>query len=89
MMRPQGILCLCDFLLNTDSRNLDRYARYESVLGPYGVFQLEDGGIVRHHAREWIDHLAAPFEALSIQEQTVRTMHGHTSGAILFIGKKP
>ena len=54
VMKPQGILYVNDFLLNTDERNLSRYEKYKDVYGIYGVFELPEGAVCRHHDITWI-----------------------------------
>ena len=40
ILKPQGILYVNDFLLNTDERNLTRYAKYKET---YGIYSLISG----------------------------------------------
>ena len=87
VLRPEGILCLCDFLLNEDERNVERYEKYRHIHGTYGIFELDDGAVLRHHSREWIDSLTTPFQRLYFEEETVITMNGHKSRGVVFIGK--
>ncbi len=49
VLKPGGILYVNDFLLNTDERNLARYAKFEKVYGNYGVFALPEGAVCHHH----------------------------------------
>jgi len=44
-LKPQGILYVNDFLLNTDERNLSRYEKFKNVYGTYGVFELPEGAV--------------------------------------------
>jgi ubiquinone/menaquinone biosynthesis C-methylase UbiE len=53
VLRPEGILYISDLLINTDLRNLERYERDADQFGVYGVFELPEGVIVRHHREEW------------------------------------
>lgn len=48
VLKPQGILYVNDFLLNTDESNLLRYEKYKEAYGVYGVFELPDGEVCRH-----------------------------------------
>jgi SAM-dependent methyltransferase len=88
VLKGGGILYVSDLLINSDARNRKRYERFESRHGLYGVFRLEEGVTLRHHTREHLDRLAAPFKTISVQEFQVETMNGHQSRAIRMILQK-
>jgi SAM-dependent methyltransferase len=88
VLRPGGLLYVSDLYLNSDARNVARYDRYENQFGVRGVFQLEDGGIMRHHDEHWIRGLFAAFERLNHEEFTVRTMNNNSSRAFQYFGRK-
>jgi SAM-dependent methyltransferase len=88
VLRPGGHLYVSDLYLNSDARNVARYDRFENQLGVRGVFQLEDGGIMRHHDEHWIRGLFAAFERLYHEEFTVRTMNNNSSRAFQYFGRK-
>lgn len=69
LLNPNGYIYIKDFLLNNDKRNKERYdvffddyynsnrkAIFNGLLPAiqYGVFELEDGAILRHHEKEYI-----------------------------------
>lgn len=85
VLKRGGILYLSDLLINDDERNRERYERFEARHGSYGVFELEEGVTLRHHTREHLERLAAPFRTISRQEFLVETMNGHESRAIRMI----
>lgn len=87
VLKPQGILYVNDFLLNTDERNLLRYEKFRDVYGTYGVFELPEGAVCRHHEESWIRTLLQDFEELEYRRLTFTTMNGHTSNGFYFIGK--
>lgn len=87
VMKPQGILYVNDFLLNTDERNLSRYEKYKEAYGVYGVFELPEGAVCRHHDKTWIKQLLSDFEELEYEDLTFTTMNGHKSNGFYFIGK--
>ena len=62
VLRPGGVLYVNDFLLNRDKRNLDRYKLGQNKHGIYGIFNLPDGGIMRHHDRNHMEALFFDFE---------------------------
>lgn len=88
LLKNGGVLYLTDFLLNSDERNLTRYAKYEFKYGIYGVFETEDGAILRHQDKQNLISLLADFEIESIKEMTVPTMNGNKSNSIAIIAKK-
>lgn len=87
VLRPGGILCISDLLINSDARNLDRYARDAEKFGVYGVFELPEGAVVRHHSEEWIEDLTGAFEPLAFEPFTVTTMNGNASSAFQYLGR--
>jgi SAM-dependent methyltransferase len=87
VLRPGGLLYISDLLLNSDSRNLERYARYASEYGTYGIFELPEGVVLRHHRKEWIEELTASFTRLEFQPFEATTMNGHTSAAFQLLGR--
>ncbi|MDD9150850.1 methyltransferase domain-containing protein [Sporolactobacillus sp. CQH2019] len=51
VLKPNGIIYINDFLLNDDERILTRYKKYKDKYKTYGVFELPEGAILRHHNR--------------------------------------
>ncbi|MDQ6651299.1 MAG: methyltransferase domain-containing protein [Acidobacteriota bacterium] len=88
VLRPGGLLYVSDLLVNDDKRNRERYERYAAMYGCYGVFELPEGVVVRHHRREWIEEITRPFEQLEYQLFDVTTMNGNVSAAIQYLGRK-
>jgi hypothetical protein len=60
----------------------------ESKYGLYGVFDVEEGVTVRHHAPEWIETPTAAYKSLSLEEISVHTMNGHPATAFQWFGRK-
>jgi SAM-dependent methyltransferase len=85
VLKDGGLLYVSDLLINSDARNRKRYERFEPRHGLYGVFELEEGVTLRHHTREHLERLAAPFKTISVQEFQVETMNGHESRAIRMV----
>ncbi len=88
VLRPGGVLYVGDLWLQNDARNLERYARFEEQYGVYGVFELPEGVVVRHHDRRWIDQLLSDFDRLALDELDVITMNGHRSAAFQWFGRR-
>ena len=89
VLRPGGLLYVSDLLVNDDPRNRERYARHVEAYGCYGVFELPEGVVVRHHRKEWIDDLTSSFERLEYAVFDVRTMNDNMSSAFQYLGRKP
>lgn len=88
VLHPGGLLYLSDLLLNKDARNRERYERFAQVYGAFGVFELPEGVVVRHHPREWIAELTASFTQLEYEPFSVMTMNGNASAAFQYLGRK-
>jgi SAM-dependent methyltransferase len=89
VLRPNGLLYISDLLLNDDERNRLRYEQYAETAGCYGVFELPEGVVVRHHRREWIEELTKAFRPLEHERFTVTTMNGNASAAFQYLARKP
>ena len=88
VLKPGGILYINDFLLNTDERNISRYEKYAKGRGTYGVFELSEGAILRHHEVNYIHELTKAFEEKRFEQLTFTTMNGHRSNGFYYIGAK-
>jgi SAM-dependent methyltransferase len=87
VLRPGGLLYISDLLVNYDERNRERYERDAEKYGCYGVFELPEGVVVRHHSREWIEEITHSFRQLEYDDFTVTTMNGNASAAFQFLGR--
>lgn len=87
VLRPGGLIYLSDLLVNDDARNRERYERDAAKFNCYGVFELPEGVVVRHHQKEWIEEIVSPFEQLAHQAFTVTTMNGNASAAFQYLGR--
>lgn len=81
-----GLLYISDLWLQTDERNLSRYARDEQKYGIYGVFDLPEGVTVRHHDPKWIETLTSDFTTVALDELEVVTMNGNPAKAFQWFG---
>ena len=88
VLRPGGLLYISDLLVSNDLRNRERYDRYAEKYKCYGVFELPEGVVVRHHRREWIEEVTRPFHRLEYKPFTVTTMNGNQSSAFQYLGRK-
>ncbi|HEX6717704.1 MAG TPA: class I SAM-dependent methyltransferase [Pyrinomonadaceae bacterium] len=89
VLKRGGLLYISDLWLQTDERNLTRYARDEQKYGIYGVFDLPEGVTVRHHDPKWIETLTRDFEMVALDEVEVVTMNGNPAKAFQWFGLKP
>jgi SAM-dependent methyltransferase len=86
VLKPRGLLYISDLLLQSDERNLTRYARDERKYGIYGVFDLPEGVTVRHHHPQWIESLTSDFEMVALDHIEVVTMNGNPANAFQWFG---
>lgn len=89
VLHSGGIVYISDLLINEDQRNRERYQQYAASHGCYGVFELPEGVVVRHHQREWIVEITRPFKRLQHEPFNVTTMNGNISAAFQYLGRKP
>lgn len=87
VLKPGGILYVNDFLLNADERNLTRYSKYAEKYGVYGVFELPEGALLRHHDKQWLEELFQPFKKKSYEQLIFTTMNGNKSNGFFYIGQ--
>ena len=88
VLRPGGIIYLSDLLVNDDARNRERYQQFAEGYKCYGVFELPEGVVVRHHQEEWIDEITCSFQRLEYEPFKVTTMNGNVSAAFQYLGRK-
>ena len=60
------------------------YERY----GEYGVFELDDGLVLRHHDPLWIRTLFDDFDTIQFDETVFPTMNGHDTRAVRYAGTR-
>lgn len=89
VLRPGGLVYISDLLINPDQRNRERYERDDERFNCYGVFELPEGVVVRHHRKEWIEQLTGSFQQLEYEPFTVTTMNGNQSSAFQYLGRNP
>lgn len=88
VLKPNGHIHVSDYFLQDDQRNQVRYDAYNKKYNVYGVFELEDGVVLRHHSRQWIATLLSPFNQISLNEMMAPTMNGNQSKIFQYWGKK-
>lgn len=87
VLKPHGILYINDFLINGDERNIDRYNAFKAVYGTYGVFELDEGALLRHHTADHLFDLTRNFKTKEFKTLAYTTMNRHTSKGCYYIGQ--
>ncbi len=82
LLRPGGTLYISDMPLQTDSRNLTRYAREAPRFGAYGIFETDDGATVQHHDGRRLEALLAGFKVVATVTTSISTMNGHAATGV-------
>ncbi len=88
VLKPNGILYINDFLLNTDERNIERYKLFQDKYQKYGVFELPEGAVVRHHDIKWVEQCVQLFDKLILNQVVYTTMNGNKSNGYYYLGRK-
>jgi len=88
VLRPGGIIYVSDYWLQSDEHNIIRYNEFKDKYGIYGVFELSEGTIVRHHEKDWIMSLFTNFITIALFDIDVLTMNGNNSDAFQYFGRK-
>ncbi|WP_291347716.1 class I SAM-dependent methyltransferase [Desulfobacula sp.] len=87
VLKPGGRLYINDFLINRDSRNIDRYNAFKEAYGIYGIFELDEGAQLRHHTTDHLFNLTRNFETMEFDTIVYTTMNNHTSNGFYYLGK--
>jgi len=88
ILRPNGILYVSDYWLQNNEQNISRYKEFEKKYDQYGVFELPEGTIVRHHSKEWIKKLFQEYKTLDLIDCELVSMNGNQSLCFQFFGRK-
>jgi len=88
VLRDNGVVYINDFLINSDQRNIDRYKQYEVKYNKYGVFELPEGAVLRHHSKMWIYKLMNIFKTIIFEPIIYTTMNGNKSNGLYYMGRK-
>jgi ubiquinone/menaquinone biosynthesis C-methylase UbiE len=87
VLKKDGILYINDYLINDDQRNVERYQKYREKYGTYGVFELPEGAVLRHHTPEYILNLTKDYKELIFKKTIYNTMNGNKSNGFYYIGQ--
>lgn len=87
ILKNNGVLFIADFLINQDRRNIQRYKKYQNKYRIYGVFELPEGAVLRHHTEKHILKLTNGFQELIFEKTVYVTMNMHQSNGFYYIGR--
>ncbi|WP_321423460.1 class I SAM-dependent methyltransferase [uncultured Methanobacterium sp.] len=88
VLKDNGLIYISDFLLNNDERNLQRYQKFKDKYGIYGVFELPEGAVLRHHTIQHVLKLTEDYEKLYFENTIFDTMNGNKSNGFYYFGMK-
>lgn len=88
LLAPGGLIYVSDYWLQDDARNQERYKVRSKSDDMYGVFELSEGSVVRHHSKEWVKTLFDRFDLVHNQDHQFMSMNGNSSSCFQMIGRK-
>ncbi len=77
VLKRGGLLLISDYPLQPDARNVERYAAFAHEFRGHGTFRLPNGGVVRHHRREWFTELLNGYSIRDEIDSDATTMNGN------------
>ena len=77
VLKRGGLLLISDYPLQTDVRNGERYSAFAQEFAVHGTFRLPNGGVVRHHQREWFAELLDGYSIRDEIDMDATTMNGN------------
>lgn len=87
VLKKGGLIYISDYLIGEDLRSKARYDKFKTKYGIYGIFELPEGTVLRHHSEERINELTKDFQKIWYNKFHVKTMNGNNASAFQFIGK--
>jgi SAM-dependent methyltransferase len=88
VLRPGGFLYVSDMKLQSDDRNRARYAAAVPRFGTHGVFETDDGAVVRHHDAARLAALLAGFTTIATDDVPLSTMNGNPAMAVQIFARR-
>ena len=88
VLRPGGIVYISDYFIQQDNRNRKRYEHFAAKYGRYGVFELDEGALLRHLEPERFEKLISAFQRLEQYDFNIETMNSNPARAFQYIGRK-
>jgi SAM-dependent methyltransferase len=87
VLKPGGCIFISDMPLQWSARYLERYEKGLKRYGQYGVFDIADGGILRHHDLGYFTQLMEGFVCLELETHLVTTMEKNQAEAFRYVGR--
>jgi inosine-uridine nucleoside N-ribohydrolase/ubiquinone/menaquinone biosynthesis C-methylase UbiE len=97
LLKPGGVLIMCDFLLSENPYRVEQYKKYQSEFTNYGTFISRRDGqetICRHHTRDHLKRLLSDFKIVNeIADDNFKSMNETQACAIrlvsTYLGENP
>ncbi len=87
ILAPDGILYISDYFVREDPASQTRYQTFLEKYQNYGVFELPEGAVLRHHTPEYLKRLTSHFTTLALHPIEVMTMNGNAAEAFQWVGR--
>jgi ubiquinone/menaquinone biosynthesis C-methylase UbiE len=87
VLAPGGQIYISDFEIQSDQRNLKRYAK-GGPIGELGVFETEDGAVLRHHTQDYLRELLSDFALQAVWTFPGKTMNGNPTVIIQLLAQR-
>lgn len=89
LLKSNGILYLCEFLITRSEKYLPRYEKYAQPSDKnYGIYCTNENIEVRHHSVQWIFDILRKFDIQWLEQHDDVTMNGNTVRTIHLIAQK-
>ncbi len=87
VLAPEGILYISDYFVRDDVASQTRYQLFLEKYQNYGIFELPEGAILRHHTSEYLKKQTANFNTITLNPIEVMTMNGNRTEAFQWVGR--
>jgi ubiquinone/menaquinone biosynthesis C-methylase UbiE len=88
VLAPDGILYISDYFVRDDAASKTRYDTFLEKYQNYGIFELPEGAVLRHHTQDYVKMLTANFKTVALNPIEVTTMNGNIAPAFQWVGRK-
>jgi ubiquinone/menaquinone biosynthesis C-methylase UbiE len=87
VLAPDGILYISDYFVRDDASSQTRYNTFLEKYQNYGIFELPEGAILRHHTQAYLQILTTNFKTIALNAIEVTTMNGNVAPAFQWLGR--
>ncbi len=87
ILKPNGLLFVCDYLVSKDLRNSLQYMKFEEKYSNYGTFETNDGLILKHYSELEIENLFSDFEIMNFNKNKLKNENGSYSSVFNLVCK--